>query len=120
MVAMARMGVTAPMEAGVRMAVMALMAVGALMALMAVTALTAVGDPMVRTAPQRQKRLAGKRIPDSFDYSRVTHLRIEAREKLSRIRPVNLAQAGRISGLTPADLAVLMVHLNGYTASARH
>jgi tRNA uridine 5-carboxymethylaminomethyl modification enzyme len=62
---------------------------------------------------ERQRRLAGKRIPESFDYAGVPHLRMEAREKLARVRPLSLAQAGRISGITPADLAVLMVHLQG-------
>ncbi len=60
---------------------------------------------------QRQRRLAERRIPDDFDYAQVGHLRHEAREKLSRIRPVSLAQAGRISGLTPADVALLLAHL---------
>jgi tRNA uridine 5-carboxymethylaminomethyl modification enzyme len=60
---------------------------------------------------QRQQRLAQKQIPASFDYAQVPHLRAEAREKLARVRPVNLAQAGRVSGITPADLAVLMVYL---------
>jgi tRNA uridine 5-carboxymethylaminomethyl modification enzyme len=62
---------------------------------------------------KRQERLAGRRIPSDFDFQSVSHLRAEAREKLSRIRPTDLAQAGRISGITPADLAVLMVHLEG-------
>ena len=44
---------------------------------------------------------------------RSQHLRAEAREKFSRVRPVDLAQASRISGITPADLAVLMVRLEG-------
>jgi tRNA uridine 5-carboxymethylaminomethyl modification enzyme len=61
----------------------------------------------------RQKRLAARRIPGDFDFQSVSHLRAEAREKLSRVRPADLAQAGRISGITPADLAVLMVHLEG-------
>jgi len=61
----------------------------------------------------RQNRLAQRQIPGSLDFSRVTHLRAEAREKLQRFRPANLAQAGRISGITPADLAVLAVHLEG-------
>jgi len=61
----------------------------------------------------RQQRLAQRRIPDGFDYSTVKHLRAEAREKLCRVRPRDLAQAGRISGITPADLAVLMVRLTG-------
>jgi tRNA uridine 5-carboxymethylaminomethyl modification enzyme len=62
---------------------------------------------------QRQVRLAARKIPDSIDFTRVLHLRAEAREKFERVRPVDLAQAGRISGITPADLAVLMVHLEG-------
>ena len=59
----------------------------------------------------RQQRLAARRIPADFDFQGVEHLRAEAREKFSRIRPVDLAQASRISGITPADLAVLMVRL---------
>src|SRR5262245_34983682 len=61
----------------------------------------------------RQKRLAHKRIPEQFDYARIRHLRFEAREKLSRVRPVTLAQASRISGITPADVALVMAHLEG-------
>jgi tRNA uridine 5-carboxymethylaminomethyl modification enzyme len=61
----------------------------------------------------RQRRLAERRIPDGFDFWSLDHLRTEAREKLSRIRPLNLSQAARISGITPADLAVLVVHLDG-------
>jgi tRNA uridine 5-carboxymethylaminomethyl modification enzyme len=59
----------------------------------------------------RQQRLASRRIPRDFDYGAVSHLRAEAREKLARVRPVDLAQAARISGITPADLSVLMIHL---------
>jgi tRNA uridine 5-carboxymethylaminomethyl modification enzyme len=59
----------------------------------------------------RQGRLAQKRIPQSFDYDGILHLRAEAREKLSRIRPRDLSQASRVSGITPADIALLMVHL---------
>lgn len=62
-------------------------------------------------AVERQRRLEQKRIPVDVDYSSVPHLRAEAREKLNRIRPWNFAQAGRISGITPADLAVLAVFL---------
>jgi len=61
----------------------------------------------------RQKRLAEKRIPDGFDFSAIRHLRTEAKEKLSKVQPRSLAQAGRISGITPADLALLMVYLDG-------
>jgi tRNA uridine 5-carboxymethylaminomethyl modification enzyme len=59
----------------------------------------------------RQLRLAEKHIPDQFDYYSMRHLRTEAREKLSRIRPANLGQASRISGITPADLAMLAAYL---------
>jgi tRNA uridine 5-carboxymethylaminomethyl modification enzyme len=61
----------------------------------------------------RQARLAQKRIPESFRYDRIVQLRAEALEKLSRVRPCDLAQASRISGITPADLALVMVHLDG-------
>lgn len=61
----------------------------------------------------RQSRLAEKRIPDSFSYAGIFQLRAEAREKLSRVRPRNLSQASRISGITPADMALLIVHLDG-------
>jgi tRNA uridine 5-carboxymethylaminomethyl modification enzyme len=67
----------------------------------------------------RQKRLAGKRIPASFDYGRLEQLRAEARQKLSHVRPINLAQASRISGITPADIALVMVHLDGRRSAAR-
>ena len=60
----------------------------------------------------RHKRLAEKRIPASFNFSSIAHLRAEAREKLARVRPANMAQAGRISGITPADLALLVIHLD--------
>ena len=59
----------------------------------------------------RQKRLAQKRIPEDFDYDALTHLRSEAREKFNRFRPVSLEQASRISGITPADVALIMLHL---------
>jgi tRNA uridine 5-carboxymethylaminomethyl modification enzyme len=62
---------------------------------------------------ERQQRLAEKRIPANLDFAQVAHLRMEAREKLSRIRPQSLAQAGRISGITPADLALLLMHMEG-------
>jgi tRNA uridine 5-carboxymethylaminomethyl modification enzyme len=61
----------------------------------------------------RQSRLAEKRIPETFRYDAIVQLRAEAREKLSRVRPRNLSQASRISGITPADVALLIVHLDG-------
>lgn len=62
-------------------------------------------------AVKELKRLETKLIPADFDYSAIKALRIEAREKLSLIRPLNLGQASRISGVSPADIAVLIVAL---------
>ncbi|PQO39069.1 tRNA uridine-5-carboxymethylaminomethyl(34) synthesis enzyme MnmG [Blastopirellula marina] len=62
---------------------------------------------------ERQKRLSHKRIPESFDFTRLTQMRTEAREKLSQIRPTSVAQAERISGITPSDIALLLVYLDG-------
>ena len=59
----------------------------------------------------RQQRMANKRIPLTFDYEQVECLRCEARQKLSKIRPVNLDQATRISGITPADIALVIAHI---------
>jgi tRNA uridine 5-carboxymethylaminomethyl modification enzyme len=63
------------------------------------------------TQIERQKRLADKKIPMSFDFSAIKQLRTEAREKLSQIQPETLDQAARISGITPADIALVMAHL---------
>jgi tRNA uridine 5-carboxymethylaminomethyl modification enzyme len=62
---------------------------------------------------ERFQRLESRPIPPHFDYLAVPQLRAEAKEKLSRIRPANLGQASRISGITPADLAVVMLYLGG-------
>ena len=59
----------------------------------------------------RQQRLQDKTIPDDFDYDGIGHLRTEARQKLTKIRPVSIAQASRISGITPADMALVLAHL---------
>jgi len=59
----------------------------------------------------RQQRLGKKRIPAEFNFDGMTNLRTEAREKFARVRPLSLAQASRISGITPADVALLMFHL---------
>lgn len=61
---------------------------------------------------EKAKRLEEKIIPDSIDYLSINGLRLEARQKLDKIRPKNLGQAGRISGVSPADIAVLMVYLS--------
>jgi tRNA uridine 5-carboxymethylaminomethyl modification enzyme len=60
---------------------------------------------------ERFRRLEERHIPPSFDFQRIRHLRNEAREKLSRVRPASLGQASRIAGVTPADVQVLMIHL---------
>lgn len=57
------------------------------------------------------KKLEGKRIPDNIDYDDVKNLRKEARQKLNDIRPENFGQASRISGVSPADISVLLIYL---------
>ena len=57
------------------------------------------------------RRLEARTLPDDVDYARLSGLRLEAREKLERIRPMNLGQASRISGVSPADVAALMIWL---------
>jgi len=61
---------------------------------------------------QRRRQHGERPIPVGFDYGGVRHLRAEAREKLEQIRPGTLGQAGRVSGITPADLALLLLHLD--------
>lgn len=60
---------------------------------------------------ERAQKTEEKLLPKDIDYLKIEGLRIEAREKLDKIRPLNLGQAGRISGVNPADIAVLMVYL---------
>ncbi len=69
-------------------------------------------------AIDRQGQVDTVRIPDHFDFFACPQLRCEAKEKLTRIRPHNVGQAGRISGITPADLAVLMLYLTEPTRMA--
>lgn len=57
------------------------------------------------------RRLEVQKLPRDLDYSQVTGLRLEAAEKLARIRPENVGQASRISGVTPADVSVLLIYL---------
>jgi tRNA uridine 5-carboxymethylaminomethyl modification enzyme len=57
------------------------------------------------------KSLEGKNIPASFDFSTVPSLRLEARQKLAKIRPQTIGQAGRISGVSPADISILLIWL---------
>ena len=57
------------------------------------------------------KRLEARPLPADLDYQSIQGLRLEARQKLNDIRPQNLGQASRVSGVSPADVAVLMVYL---------
>ncbi len=64
-----------------------------------------------QTMIDRRRRLAEKKIPDHFDYEAMTHLRREAKEKLTKFRPANIDQAQRISGITRADIDQVMLKL---------
>ena len=59
----------------------------------------------------RQNRMADKVIPANFNYESIISMRTEAKQKFGRIRPVNLNQAGRISGITPADIALVLAYI---------
>lgn len=65
------------------------------------------------------RRLENRRLPDSADYGRITGLRREAQEKLTRVRPRSIGQASRISGVSPADVQVLIVWLSQREGAAR-
>lgn len=60
------------------------------------------------------KKLETKKIPENFEYDQVPSLRIEARQKLNMIHPLSIGQASRISGVSPADISVLLVYLESY------
>ena len=64
---------------------------------------------------RRQKQLEEKRLPPDIDYEKIRGLRLESAEKLAKIRPLNIGQASRISGVNPADISVLLITLSaGY------
>ena len=59
------------------------------------------------------KKEEARLLPEDIDYTAIQGLRLEARQKLQEIHPLSLGQAGRISGVSPADIAVLMIYLEG-------
>ena len=59
------------------------------------------------------KKMEAKKIPEYIDYDQIGNLRIEAKQKLKIYRPMNIGQASRISGVSPADISVILVYLGG-------
>ena len=79
---------------------------------------TVVNDLRYDGYVQKQQRLVERfakaervKLPGDLDYGQIPQLRCEAQEKLKAVRPITLGQAARISGINPADITVLMVHL---------
>ncbi len=64
-----------------------------------------------RNNADKLTRLEDVKIPDNFDYNRINSMSIEARQKLSHIRPVTISQASRISGVSPSDVSVLLIYM---------
>ncbi len=62
---------------------------------------------------EQMKRLEEKKLPTDIDYKTISGLRLEAQEKLNKYKPLNIGQAGRISGVNPADVSVLLIWLSG-------
>ena len=60
---------------------------------------------------EEMRKLESRPLPPDVDYQSIQGLRLEARQKLDQIRPLNLGQASRISGVSPADVAALMIYL---------
>jgi len=64
-----------------------------------------------RNNADKLTRLEDVKIPDNFDYNKIKSMSIEAKQKLSKIRPVTISQASRISGVSPSDVSVLLIHM---------
>ena len=60
---------------------------------------------------EAQKKLEERKIPADLDYSKLEGIRLEAREKLNKIKPLTVGMASRISGVNPADITVLLMYL---------
>ena len=56
-------------------------------------------------------RLEDIKIPENFDYNKIKSMSIEAKQKLSKIRPITISQASRISGVSPSDISVLLIYM---------
>ncbi|OKP88091.1 tRNA uridine(34) 5-carboxymethylaminomethyl synthesis enzyme MnmG [Paenibacillus sp. P3E] len=63
---------------------------------------------------EKLQKMEKKRIPDDINYNEIHGLAMEARQKLTKIAPISIGQASRISGVTPADISILLVHLEHY------
>ncbi|MEB3103233.1 tRNA uridine-5-carboxymethylaminomethyl(34) synthesis enzyme MnmG [Ferviditalea candida] len=63
---------------------------------------------------ERLRKMEQKKVPDDIDYERIHGISIEAKQKLSKIRPISIGQASRISGVTPADISILLVYIEHY------
>lgn len=66
------------------------------------------------------KKLENKRIPDDIDYNEIGSLRLEARQKLIKIKPDSIGQASRISGVSPSDINVLLIYLMTFRGKGTH
>jgi tRNA uridine 5-carboxymethylaminomethyl modification enzyme len=64
-----------------------------------------------RNNADKLTRLEDVKIPESFDYEKIKSMSIEAKQKLSKIRPVTISQASRISGVSPSDISVLLIYM---------
>ena len=66
---------------------------------------------------EQYKNIEKKKIPVDIDYDDINNLRLEARQKLKKFKPVSIGQASRISGVSPADISVLLVYMEHFNRS---
>ena len=64
-----------------------------------------------RNNADKLTRLEDVKIPENFDYNKIKSMSIEAKQKLSKIRPVTISQASRVSGVSPSDISVLLIYM---------